>query len=285
MDYELGLFLVGLAMLVGALLALAGMGFFRRRAQAERASEVQEALAQAAAMPEGAPRGRPGAGPAGGWFLPGATRLGRLRFERAEEVAGAVARDLKDHGRLLLEVSGKEKALKRLRKLSWPAGESGFLARPPDAFLLITDRTLPDFDPRYDRYAIVPLGFMEAAGGIEAFLGALSFEIMGNHREPMDATEALLRDAAEAAVTAGFAPPDVLKVLVDTFRREVFTGRYRPWIAHPNQPPGPEGPMHAGPGEGPGPVPEGLGPAPAAPPPLARPAPAARPPGSGDRDD
>ena len=179
------------------------------------------------------PRSRPGSGPCVGWFIEGGGKLGKLRFERSREVVSALAKDLSDSRDVGLEVGIKKKQLSVLRKLPWPDQEAVFLARPADPFLLLLDRPLDVFDPRYDRYLIVPLGFMEAAGGLEAFLGALAFDVLANKNPPMDVGERLLRDAAEAALASGFAPPDVLRSVVQMLRQQVFAGRYRPYLAMP----------------------------------------------------
>lgn len=183
------------------------------------------------------PRARPGAGPCVGWFVQGGGKLGKLRFERCREVVAALAVDLSDSRDVDLAVGIKKKQMSNLRQLPWPDQEAVFLARPADPFLLLLDRPLDVFDPRYDRYLIVPLGFMEAAGGLEAFMGALAFDVLANKNPPMDVGERLLRDAAEAALASGFAPPDVLKSVVQMLRQQVFAGRYRPFLAMPTRTP------------------------------------------------
>jgi hypothetical protein len=235
------------------------------------------------------PRARPGAGPCVGWFVTGGGKLGKLRFERSREVVSALAVDLSDSRDIDLRVGIKKKQMASLRQLPWPDQEAVFLARPADPFLLLLDRPLDVFDPRYDRYLIVPLGFMEAAGGLEAFMGALAFDVLANKNPPMDVGERLLRDAAEAALASGFAPPDVLRSVVQMLRQQVFAGRYRPYLAMPSPTPAhaPRAPgVPAPPPAAPPPAPspgaappeppqaEGKSPAPAKPaaPPLATPA-------------
>lgn len=250
MDLEVLSILILLAASAGALLTLLALGYFRRK------EAVHEALGEGA--PDGPPqaRGRPGAGPAHGWFVKAGGRLAEIRYQRVEEVVQALARDLAECRDMHFQVGMKRKQLEQLRRLAWPRNEAVFLARPLDPFLLVVDRPLEVFDPRYDRYMIVPMGFMEAAGGVEAFMGAFAFDVLANQRPPLDAGEALLRDAAEAALAAGFAPPDIFKTMVQMLRQQVFAGRYRPFLAAPRVVPGKA---------------EGRPPVPAEPPPLSQP--------------
>jgi hypothetical protein len=298
LDIEVLSILLLLAASAGVVVTLLALGFFRRKefAQAQAQAQAQVQAEQAAAV---ANRGRPGAGPSVGWFLPGGGRLGEIRFQRHAEVVNALVEDLSEARDIHMQVGIKKKALDRLRSLPWPAQEATFLARPQDPFFLLIDRPLEVFDPRYDRYLIVPMGFMEAAGGVEAFLGAFTFDVLANRRDPMDTGEALLRDAAEAAMAAGFAPPDVLRTMVQMLRQQVFAGRYRPYLAVPAsipggqmmpppgpppqsiQPPGVGVPPGAHPAGGAPPIPsemDGPPPVPPAAPPLTAPAPAKKPP-------
>lgn len=277
-----------LAASLGVLITLLGLGYFKRKPEPEEAARMQARYEAQHQPPPPEQRARPGAGPCHAWFLPGGGSLGQLRFKRNKEAALAIAHDLNETGRLHISVGAKKKVAQHIRALPWGEEEAGFLNRPADAFLLVIDRPLERFDPRHDRYVIVPIGFMEGAGGLEAFLGAFAFDIMANARDPMEAAEQLLRDAAEAAMAAGFAPPDVLKVLVEMFRRQVFTGRYKPLVGH-GHPPQAAGPGHPPPGSPPGGAPGGPagravpppppgGPAPSDTP-LKRPAAPAKPPG------
>lgn len=254
MDIEVLSILLLLAASAGVVLTLLALGFFRRRelSQAHMEAQARAQAEQAQAMAE---RGRPGGGPCVGWFVPGGGSLGKIRFQRHLETVQALVDDLAEARDVSVEVGIKKKVLDRIRRLPWPPQEAVFLARPQDPFFLLLDRPLEVFDPRYDRYLIVPVGFMEAAGGLEAFLGAFTFDILANRRHPMDTGEALLRDAAEAALAAGFAPPDVLRTMVQMLRQQVFAGRYRPFLSIPAHVPG--GPVlrppQGTPGPGPGP--------------------------------
>lgn len=287
MDIEVLTILLLLAASAGVVLTLLALGFFRRRelTQAQQEAQLRAQQEQSAAASS---RGRPGAGPCVGWFVAGGGRLGEIRFRRHAEVVEALVADLSESRDVSLEVGIKRKVLEQLRRLPWPPQEASFLARPLDSFLLMLDRPLEVFDPRYDRYLIVPLGFMEAAGGLEAFLGALTYDVLANRSNPMDTGESLLRDAAEAALAAGFAPPDVLRTMVQMLRQQVFAGRYRPYLSMPSTVPGGPGgrpPAHQrAPGEV-APAPpvgsprpaggkgeEGPPPVPAAKPPLSAPA-------------
>ncbi len=249
MDLDLLYAILLLAVTLGVLIALAGMGFFSRggapQPEPDGGSEPgsETTLSQA----------RPGGGPCHVWYLPGAGRLARLRHERFRKVVKAALRDLGEFPSVVYGPELDQAGYDALRARHWGENEAAFLAMPADAFVLMIDRPLDRFDARHDRFVIVPLGFMEGAGGVEPFMGALLYDIAANHRDPMDAAETLLRDAAEVALASGFAPPDVLRVLVETFRRQVFGGRYRPFVP----PPGPARPAA---------TPVGAHPAPAHPP-------------------
>lgn len=229
MSIEILLFVALIAGGAGVVLTLLALGRGRGDGGDDAAAEVSG---------DAPPRARPGAGPCRGWFLPGGRRLGNLRYARHREALEAMAADLSESDDIDLAIGAKKKVLAKLRRLPWPEDEARFVADPADPFLLLLDRPLEVFDPRYDRYLIVPLGFMEAAGGLEAFLGALTYDVLANRKNPMDVGERLLKDAAEAALASGFAPPDILRAVVEMLRRQVFAGRYRPFVAMPALVPG-----------------------------------------------
>lgn len=226
MNFEILWLLLAAAVVLGAALAILGLGLLRRGGEAgtsPRPPEVRIPKAPA----------RPGAGPVHAWFLPGGGRFGELRFGRVKPLVEAVEEDLRGVLDLRFQVGAKKKVRVKLADLPWPKDEALFMAHPRDPFLLMIDRPLDRFDPRYDRYILVPLGFMDSAGGVEAFLGSWSYEILANKVHPLEMGEKLLQDSAELAIAAGFAPPDLFRSVLEIMRKSIFSGRYAPYVSDP----------------------------------------------------